>query len=110
MLKKLPLSKFGELLQCLYDCEHHFQIEWMWDGGFDFGFGCNYSGIQEASEPTKELAQSAENRDIEVVGGLIIHDYLQKFDGKDSDGRPNKMFQFCKENGFIDHYSQVESV
>jgi hypothetical protein len=47
--KKLPASQFGPLLQALYNCEHHFHIEWMWDGGFEWGFGCSKKNTEKCN-------------------------------------------------------------
>lgn len=107
-LLKLPKEKFGELLQALYDCEIHFRFHWMWDGGFDWSFtdGFTDSPDETWSDATKNLdvLDVARDRrwdtDIEVQGGLIIREYLEKYDGLDSEGQPNPMHRFLSENGF----------
>ncbi len=93
--KLLPIDLFGELLQCLYDSEVNFCIEWIWDGGFDWGFGL------EKSQSTNTLAKMINHTNLEEVGGLIMHEYMSKFDGLDSDGKPNKMYHFLGKNGLI---------
>ncbi len=93
--KLLPINLFGELLQCLYDSEVNMSIEWTWDGGFDWGFGL------EKSASTIALEKRIENTNLEEVGGLIINEYLSKFDGLDSEGKPNKMHCFLGKKGFL---------
>ena len=103
-LKRLPLDKFGELLQCLHDCEHNFRIEWIWDSYFNFGFRVPSSHVKKSSSLIEELSLIENNTNFEIVGGLIIYDYLHEYDGLDSNGQPNKMFHFCQDNGFIEYY------
>ena len=95
--KLLPTNLFGELLQCLYDSEVNFRIDWAWDGGF----GWKFAGLQK-SESTNALAKKIDNTNLEEVGGLILHEYTTKFNGLDSEGKPNQMYHFLGRNGFLD--------
>lgn len=102
--EKLAKSKFGELLQALYDAEHSFTVEWMWDTGFDWSFSQgSYNGMQPCHEYTKEIIQELNSnseidwaRDIEYLGGLIIYDYLCHFNGFDTAGKLNAMGVFLE--------------
>ena len=95
--KLLPTNLFGELLQCLYDSEVNFAIDWTWDGGF----GWEFTGLRKSAS-TKALAMKADHTNLTVVGGLILHEYSEQFDGLDSEGRPNEMYHFLSRNGFLD--------
>ena len=101
--KKLSLQKFGELLQHLYDVELNFNMKWMWDGGFDWSFEYPYLGseLQKPNLSIQYLCNSLDLTNLEVIGGLIIHEYLHNYCGLDSDGNPNKMHNFLTENGYL---------
>ena len=117
--KKLPKSLFGELLELLYSTEIPFTLEWMWDGGMDWSFSQGtFSGMEghtmeienamiEASDTLSNGNPVMRLDNIECVGGLIIAEYLQKFDGKNSSGEYNDLGKFLIVHGYMKEVSEV---
>lgn len=107
-IKLLPLIRFGELLQALYDSELNFTIEWMLDGGICWSFTqVSYEGADDCSMEVIEVIDSLVEKDIdwdkdyEILGSLIIIDYMAKY-SKQVSLKSNKVCQFLIENGFLE--------
>ena len=94
-MKNVKLEQVGELLQAIYDTETHFKLEWMWDGGFDFAFGCMRVYDKHPEEVRKLFAEIDETK-IEQVASLILMEYEMNYSLIDSKGNLNSMGLFVQ--------------
>ena len=81
-------EQVGEILQAIYDSEIHLKIEWMWDGGFNYNFGC-MDMFQEHPNPIKELFTKIDATKIEQVVTLILLELDPINDLRDTEGELN---------------------
>jgi len=58
-MKKITLESIGEILQHIYDSEIHFRMEWMWDGGLEYGIGSEFLAyIHKANQKLEFTGES----------------------------------------------------
>jgi len=92
---KLKTHQVGELLQAIYDTETHLKIEWMWDGGFNFAYGC-FEPFNQHPEKVNELYKTIDSTKIEEVASLILLEFQINHSVVDTKGNLNAMGKFIK--------------
>ena len=94
-MKKVRLEQVGKLLQAIYDTETHLKIEWLWDGGFEFAYGC-MDVFNEHPLEVKELYKTIDASKIEEVASLILLEYELSHSKVDTNGDVNSMGVFIQ--------------
>lgn len=94
----VPKIFFGEMIQALYDSEHSFKLEFIWDSGYNWTFSSIPNEVPDSSTLSlmDEIRKKGIDylRDIEMTGGLILYDYQMKYSLTASNGELNKMGEF----------------
>lgn len=90
---KLKIEQVGLLLQAIYDSETHLVLEWMWDGGFEFRFGC-MGLFDEHPDVIKELYKKIDTSKIEEVVSLILMEFEINHSISDTNGNLNPVGEF----------------
>jgi hypothetical protein len=94
-MRIIKAAQVGELLQAIYDTETHLRIYWMWDGGFNFEYGC-MDDFDEHPQKVRELYRKIDAKKIEQVASLILMEYEINHSIVDSYDVLNSMGEFIK--------------
>lgn len=97
--RKLPKEKFGELIATLYAVQCNIRIESFWDSGYAWDLGDDRNGFLKLSEQGAELRdqlianEEYKEEDVEMMGGLIMFEYMHVWTGIDTKGNRNQMYR-----------------
>ena len=90
---KIKIEQVGSLLQAIYDSEKHLTLEWMWDGGFEYSFGC-MGLFDEHPDIIKVLFEKIDTSKIEEVASLILMELEINHSIRDTNGNLNPIGEF----------------